>query len=249
MKKKTALDTRPKRVAIVALGPSNHDFVSAKSCKKNALQVDETWLINSALGTFTADKVFIMDKLETMQQRYPEWSAKLKHTTTPIITCYKTAGYPTSLSYPKDEVCAELQDDYFTNSVAYAIAYAIYIGSVEELYLFGADFWYPGSDAVESGAECCAYWLGVAKERGINYRLPKSSTLLDAHLTKVVDGRVTRPMYGYDFNPGEMHDKVRRGTASKQEALLAKKTPKLRKPPKQRGKGNGIYHESPPAGR
>ena len=74
------LETRPKTVAIVALGPSNLDYVSSISCKKDYLNVDETWVINSALETFCAQKAFIMDDLRGIERRFPEWAGKLKHT-------------------------------------------------------------------------------------------------------------------------------------------------------------------------
>jgi hypothetical protein len=132
------LETRPKTIAIVALGPSNHDFVNSSACKKDFLQPDEIWVINSAIGTFCADKAFIMDDLKGIQRRFPEWAAKLKHINIPIITSHQYDEYPSTINYPKDNVCADIKDDLFTNSVAYAIGYAIHI-KVHDMYLFGCD--------------------------------------------------------------------------------------------------------------
>lgn len=230
------LETRPRSVALVALGPSKTDYLHAIGVKKDFLHVDEVWDINSLAGTFICDKHFVMDDLKYVQSKYPGWANKLKTLKEPIITCRQYDEFPTSVAYPINAVLEKFQDDWITNSVAYAIAYATFI-EVEELYLFGCDFFYPGSNAVEPGADCCAYWLGRARERGIRYRIPNTSTLLDSHIAKAQDnGPLKRPLYGYDYNPGRMMEKVSRGTASPEETLLAQKTPTLTAAPTQEGK-------------
>lgn len=217
------LDTRPRTVALVALGPSKQDYLHAVGCKKDALRVDEVWLVNSLAGVMTADKVFIMDDLRKNASRYPEWGDRLKLLKTPIVTCHAYEEFQTSVEYPLQEVMDEFQDDWFSNSVAYALAYAGFIRA--DIYCFGADFFYPGSKAKEPGSDCCAYWLGRLRERGIKYRIPASSTLLDSHMARPVEGRLMRPLYGYDYNPGEMQAKAERGQATEHEKLLANQAP------------------------
>lgn len=219
------LATRPSSVAIVALGPSNHDYITASCAKKDFLAVDEVWLVNSAVNSMTGDKVFIMDDLKRIEKRFPVWGAKLKSLKTPIVTSTAYPEFPSSVAYPINEICDHFQDDYLTTTVAFMVAYAIYT-KVPELYLFGCDYWYPGSKAVEPGAECVTYYLGIARERGINFRIPQNSVLLDAHMTAFgKDGKRRRPLYGYDYNPGESAQRVKNGTANALDKAVAQKAP------------------------
>lgn len=241
------LNTKPQSVAIVGLGPSNRDYVTAAAQKKGAPIIDEVWVVNSAIDVIRADKAFIMDDLKRLAHRYPEWAAKLKHTQVPIITSTAYELYPTSIAYPLDEVFKTIQDDTFTTTVAYMIAYAIHI-QVEEMLLYGCDFWYPNSQAVESGLGAVSYLLGIAKQKGIHFKIPQSSTLLDAHMVYVEDGKVKRPLYGYDYNPGESEKRVAKGNATELDKLAAQKAPyttKAVKPSKHDGGSkDGIQSEN-----
>ena len=220
-----ALDTRPRSVALVALGPSYRSFVESKIHKKHSQHYDEVWVVNSGLECFKADKVWLMDDLRMMEHRYPAWAERIKRETTPIVTCRTYPEYASAVEYPLQDVIRCVQDDWFTNTVAYAIGYAI-LTKVEELFIFGADFMYPGSLTVEPGADCCAYLLGIATGRGVRWKLPQSTTLMDSHITQVVDGdKMQRPLYGYDYNPGDCRSKVERGVATEMEKILARKAP------------------------
>jgi hypothetical protein len=229
---KGPLGTKPRSVAIVGLGPSSAVFFSAKSGKKDWLQVDEVWVVNSAAQTLICDKIFVMDDLKQVQSKYPEWATLLKTMDTPIITCRKYPEWKTSVAYPIEEVCECVKDDLFTNTVAYMVGYAIY-KQVRELYLYGCDFHYPGSQAIEAGADNVAYLLGIAKERGMNYKIPQESTLLDAHLTAYVkptpEGHARRPLYGYDWNPGDSEQAMNTAEKNALHKAVAGKKPKIDK--------------------
>ena len=220
------LETRPRAVALVALGPSKHDFLNSLASKKEMTHFDEVWTINSLAGHIKAHKCFVMDDLKELDTRYPNWTNQLRTLSEPIITCHAYPEWPSSVAYPINEVKAAFHEDWFTSTVAYAIAYATFI-QVTDLYLFGCDFFYPGSVAVEPGADCCAYWLGRARERGTKYKIPQSSTMLDSHITQInaEQTALKRPLYGYDYNPGRLVEKVNRGQASEFEKKLAAKAP------------------------
>lgn len=237
VKKGSALDTTPESVAIVALGPSNHDYVAAAGCKKNFITPDEVWVVNSGAGVFHADKIFVMDDLRKIAKRFPEWGAKLKSMTTPIITCHQYEEFPSSLDFPLEEVFNDIKDDVFSTTVAYMVAYAIY-KKVHTMYLFGCDFYYPGSASVEPGAAGVTYLLGMAKSRGINFKIPNSSTLLDAHMVQQdkETGKFSRPLYGYDYNPGESKKNVQMGRGTDLDIKAAEKCPGI-DPDKLNGKG------------
>jgi hypothetical protein len=230
---RTPLDTRPKTVAIVGMGPSSSDYFLYNWKKKNLFRVDEVWGINSTLGSLQADKTFIMDDLRGIEKRYPEWGDRLKLTKETIITCNAYPEYPTAYAYPLQQVLEVLRDGYFLNTPAFAIGYAIATG-VQELWLFGCDFSYPGTNAVEGGAQNVAYLLGFAKGScRMHYRIPGSSTLLDANLARQdpKDGSVKYPLYGYEFNPGEAAKRITFNQAQPGDHALADRQPKIIKVP------------------
>lgn len=224
-----ALLTRPKSVALIGMGPSSSDYFLHCWKKKGLFRVDEVWGINSTLGSIRSDKTFIMDDLRGIEKRYPEWSDRLKLAQEPIITCHAYPEYPSAVAYPLDEIRKILPEGYFLTTPAYAIGYAIAIG-VQELWLFGIDYCYPGSSGVEAGAQNVAYLLGIAKGRGcLNFRITGSSTLLDANLVRLDETtkQPGYPLYGYEFNPGEAAKRVRMNQASGNDVLLADRQPKL----------------------
>jgi hypothetical protein len=81
--------------------------------------------------------------------------------------------------------------DYFNNTGAYAVAYAIYSGATK-ISLFGMDYTYPNVGQAERGRACVEFWLGFARAHGIDIRLPTSTSLLDSQ--HIGQSR----LYGYD---------------------------------------------------
>lgn len=238
------LDTRPEVVAMVGLGPSYYDYISAAGCKKDFLAPDEVWGVNSTLEVLRLDKCFIMDDLKTVAKRFPQWGARITTSPVPVITCKQHPEFPNSYAYPIDKVAADIKDDYYTTTVAYMVAYAIHI-KVKEIYLYGMDFWYPNSQAREPGAEAVCYLLGIAKERGINFKIPQSSTLMDANLAQLGDdGKVSRPLYGFDYNPGQSLQRVQEGRGTKLDHQVATKAPHAIPPtvkPDGKGESDGVH--------
>ena len=211
-----ALDTRPKTVAIIGLGPSIKDFLAERFRKRYPNHVDEIWGVNTAYRAVNCDKIWIMDDLRNgVEHNYPDWANELKISKVPIMTCREYEEYPASVAFPLDKIREQFHSDFFSVTPAYMIAYAMLI-KVETLFCFGLDFHYPNAQIVETGLGCTSYWLGRAEEQGIKYKIPNSSTLMDANLVvedKNPDGSVgaKRLLYGYDYNPQDAQRRVRRG--------------------------------------
>ena len=221
------LATRPRRIAILGLGPSIKDYLSETARKRNLCHIDEIWGINTSHRAFNCDKIWIMDDLMNMSRNYPDWANELRLENTPIITCRHYDEFPTSVEYPLEAVCKDFKDDYFSTTVAYMIAYAAHI-RVEEMLLFGIDFHYPNAVIVESGSAGVAYWLGRATERGVHYKIPGSSTLLDANMIELDEStnppKAKRLLYGYDYNPQDADRRVKQGTANENEQIAAQRS-------------------------
>lgn len=219
----------PRSVAMVGLGPTSQEYFGSAASKKGFLEVEEVWVVNSGIGVLQANYGWIMDDLRHCESEYPDWTWKMRRLDIPLVTCRPYKEYPTSVAYPLDEVCDFIQDDYFTTTPSYMIGYAMF-RKIKEVYIYGMDFWYPGGMAYEHGSACVAYLLGIAREKGMNYKIPQTSTLLDAHLCGFEDTpdggkKRRRKLYGYDWNPGEAQKAVAKGQATPLQQEVAGRVP------------------------
>ena len=228
-KKKWWENHSPRSVAMVGLGPTSQEFFASAATKKGFLDVDEVWVVNSGISVLDATYGWIMDDLKHCESEYPEWTWKMRTLDIPLVTCRAYPEYKTAVEYPLEEVCDFLQDDYFTTTPAYMVGYAMF-RKIQDVFIYGMDFWYPGGMAYEHGSACVAYLLGVAREKGMNYKIPQTSTLLDAHLCQFEDlpdgsKKRRRKLYGYDWNPGEAAKAVERGHATPLQKDVAQRVP------------------------
>ena len=87
--------------------------------------------------------------------------------------------------YPVDKIIKAFNSHYFANSVAYMLAYALWL-KVDKLKIYGIDQF----DIRYVYERCCVeYWLGRLEERGIDYQLSEGTALL-----KTLNGK----LYGYN---------------------------------------------------
>jgi hypothetical protein len=174
----TRKQTRTNTVAIVGSHPktrSDFDF-DRTDC--------DVWLFNEALADPSgwakrADAIFQMHAPEIWRNPknrndpgHYEW---LKSGNTPTIwmrECYKDV--PKAVRYPLEEIQAELlgnfsTDRFFTSSISYAIALAIYL-DYDRIEMYGVE--------LESNTEyfyqrdCATFWTGLAVGRGIDVHAP-----------------------------------------------------------------------------
>lgn len=90
-----------------------------------------------------------------------------------IITTHKIKGLKTQ-RYPLNNIMSKFQTDYFTDSVCYLLAYALYKG-FNHLKLFGIDMLDEDNYTDERGG--VEYWLGVATGLGCNIEISEGSAL------------------------------------------------------------------------
>lgn len=190
----------PEHVAIVAMGMSHRDFVTACAASGSAHALfDEVWAINAMAGVILADRIFMMDRPSYLINdtknshddcsQYARW---MRRVTAPVYTAFPEPDVcPTSVAYPLAEVLSDIRFPYLNTTVAYAVAYAIHIG-VREISLFGCDFTYANAHISESGRGCVEFLLGIAVSRGIQVNVGQSSTLLDSNVPQ------EKQFYGYE---------------------------------------------------
>lgn len=193
-------ESPPGHVAIIGLGHSMAEYAKiTRGLGGRHRFSDQTWAVNALGSIIQCDKIFHMDDVRIQEIRAkakPESNTAvmiqwMKTCTIPIITSRPHPDYPATVPFPLVNVLNEFTTGYFNSTMAYAVAYAIWIGA-EKISLFGCDFTYPNAHQAEKGRACVEYWLGMAAERGIKIVVPKASTLLDALHTQA------ERFYGYD---------------------------------------------------
>ena len=168
----------PATVAIIGSHPKTRD-------KFDFTRADcDVWIFNEAMADPSgwvkrADAVFQMHAPEIWRnpknRNDPQHYDWLKSGKTPTIYMRERyADVPKSVRYPLTEIQAELlgnfsTDRFFTSSIAYAIALAIYL-DYERIELYGIE--------LESNTEyyyqrdCATFWIGLAVGRGIDVFAP-----------------------------------------------------------------------------
>ncbi len=181
------------KIAIVGLGKSYSDYISARVASH---QFDEVWGINCIGGIIHVDKTFMMDPvsrfLDTENAGTQTGIARefLSNNTKPIITCQLDDRISYLELFPLKEVATELGFCYFNNTVAYAVAYAIWAGA-KAICMYGIDYTYKNVSMAESGRACVEFWCAIAVSKGIKIKVASGSSLLD---TNVPDNE---KLYGY----------------------------------------------------
>lgn len=114
----------------------------------------------------------------------------------PIYMQAVDARVPDSKRFPLDEVCSKLLKNltrndgneikrlkYFTNTIAYALALAIFQG-YERIMLYGAEM--QSNTEYSYQRDNVAFWVGLAAGRGVSVEIHSAFNLFD------------QPLYGYD---------------------------------------------------
>lgn len=195
--------TTPKHIAIVALGNTAEAYMDyVKRFGSRHAFCDEVWAVNAMGDVIACDLVFHMDDVRIQEIRAaanPESNIAamlkwLKTTKTPVMTSRAHPDYPALIEFPFEEAANALGEVYFNNTVAYAVAYAIFKGA-EEISMFGCDYTYTSKGKSEAGRACVEYWLGFAAARGVKITVSPLTPLLDSNKA-ISDDDVYA--YGYD---------------------------------------------------
>ena len=109
----------------------------------------------------------------------------------PIYTCELDKRVPAAEEFPLGPLIGDLGCAYFNNTVAYAIAFALW-NQVSHLTVFGVDFTYKTNmHFAESGKACCEFWLAKCMENNIEVSIAPRSNLLET------DVPTKEKLYGY----------------------------------------------------
>ena len=184
-----------KDIAIVAMGQSQLDFHLAQT---HSIFFDEIWAINAMIGVLpNIDRAFILDPMsrffdtEDAGTMTPMIRNKLPLVDYPIYSCELDERVPAVEEYPLKQIIKHSRSAYLNNTVAYAIAYALW-SKVKQISIFGVDFTYQTNmHFAEAGRGCVEFWIGKCINQGIKVGISPRSSLLDT------DVDTKNKLYGY----------------------------------------------------
>jgi len=109
----------------------------------------------------------------------------------PVYSCELDKRVPAIELYPLEKIIKDLGCAYFNNTIAYAIAFALW-KKVGKFSIFGADFSYTTNVHFgELGRACCEFWLSKCMDAGIDVSVAARSPMLDTNVA------LKEKLYGY----------------------------------------------------
>ena len=205
---------KPQRVAMVGLGPSANAFWLENAQFDTAKSYDAVWALNRSAVSFRHDLSFDMHDLRALVRKHPHEMARFVYAERPIVTLAHYPEFPTTVAFPIEAALEKVGHDILNSTPAYMVAFAMMIG-VKEIWLYGMDFHYENVDRAEAGGQGMAYMLGMCQAMGISYKIPSTSSLLDAYRVLIVevDGKQQpmRPLYGYSESEDTPDPRIPKG--------------------------------------
>ena len=184
-----------RKIAIVAMGQSQIDFHLSQV---HSVLFDEVWAINAMIGVLpNVDRAFILDPMSRFldTQDAGAMTDMMRRTLPlvdyPIYSCELDSRVPAVQEYPLESIVKDLGCSYFNNTIAYAVAYALW-AKVSSISIFGVDFTYKTNmHFAESGRACVEFWLSKCIDAEIDIAIAPRSSLLDTDID------IKDKLYGY----------------------------------------------------
>ena len=189
------MPNKDRNIAIVAMGQSQIDFHLSQV---HSVLFDEIWAINAMIGVLpNIDKAFILDPMSRFLDTHDAggMTDMMRRTLPlvdyPIYSCELDSRVPAVRAYPLESIVKDLGCSYFNNTIAYAIAYALW-AKVGSISIFGVDFTYKTNmHFAESGRACVEFWIAKCIDSGMEVSIAPRSSLLDTDID------IKDKLYGY----------------------------------------------------
>jgi len=152
-------------VTIVALG------TTSSQCPWNG----EVWTLNN--GYKTAQK---MDKLFLVHKppgTHLDWK-EIAELDVEIVSLHPLPKTTTTV-YPFEKICKMFGTDYFSDTICYMLAYALYL-DYKDIRMYGADF----AQEYTSEKGGVEYWIGYLRGRGVRVWIAPGSSLCHTELNR-----------------------------------------------------------------
>jgi len=179
---------------ILLKGAMKVNIIGLGSSWKKAPMEGETWSMNAIVLKRPVKLIFSMHPIDEWLQTATygeEVLEKMQELDIPVITVEKDERLPNATLFPIDEMPSK----YFTNSIAYMIAYAIYEGATT-IHLYGVPLVL--KDEYREQRACIEFWLGMAMGKGIDVTIYGGTSLFT--------NGVHAGLYGYEWN--QLYQKI-----------------------------------------
>lgn len=141
---------------------------------ENAPMEGETWGVNRLILRRPVKLTFQLHDIDWQLKgnirQIEEQIKEINRLGIPVITSKKHKLLPTAIPFPIDEMPFK----YFTNSIAYMVAYAMYKGATE-IDLYGVSFFLENEYLIQR--PCVEFWLGHAMAKGIKVTVHDPTTI------------------------------------------------------------------------
>ena len=239
-------DLKGKHVALVAMGQSQLDYHMSIT---HSVEYDEVWAINSMCAVVKTDRVFMMDPVSRFfdtDDAGPQTEVMRKILPTlecPVYSCELDNRVQAIELYPLKKIIQDLGCAYFNNTIAYAIAFALW-KKIGKFSVFGADFSYTTNVHFgELGRACCEFWLSKCMDAGMDVSIAARSPMLDTNVPEKEKlygyHRLEDPLVVYlkngdlkttEFSNIEVDDEKPVGVSGRQDHIQVRKTNGLTPP-------------------
>lgn len=168
-----------KKIAIVGFAPSTRALAPYNDPDWEIWVLNEYFSILPQTGANNITRWFEIHQRETVlnSHRSANYIDHLRNSKIPVMMCKKEDDIPMSEAYPLDDIIKALETDYFTNSISYMVAYALYYGATE-IAIYGVDMAQDEEYAKERPS--VEYFIGYARAKGIPVYIPPESDICKA---------------------------------------------------------------------
>lgn len=134
---------------------------------------DEVWGVNSVYKMAKKlDKLFITDPKLNYYDKPNHDFAELNALNIPIVSLHKFKELKKLVHYPYDKIVARWGSEFFTNSICYMVAYALY-NDYKLIKMCGIDMATSMEYILERGG--IEFWVGVGTGMGVKFDITKQS--------------------------------------------------------------------------
>ena len=143
---------------------------------RNAPMEGETWGVNDLILRRPVKLSFQIHDIDERigNDPFDKTIERINRLGIPVITQKKHNLLPTAIPFPLDEMPIK----YFTGSIAYIIAYAIY-KKATEIEMYGVPLFL--KEEYTEQRPCIEFWMGYAMGKGIKVDIHQPTVILSSH--------------------------------------------------------------------
>lgn len=146
-------------------------------------RIDKIFLAHTQCWDYDGDALFNWEELNYLAAKGVE-----------IINTHRVKGLNATI-FPIKTILKRFKRNYFSDSIAYMVAYALYKGCTK-LRFYGVDMHTMSEYAQEKGG--IEYWLGRAEERGVEIELSQGTAVLQTATGHPYGTNISQRLYYYD---------------------------------------------------